>query len=437
MTGVNEHVPDLKLVSRRVELRGTRIELVRIPAKGWVTLAPMRLRPDLIVAPEIQSGRGSERKVTWLELFYDLVFVVAVGQVSIMLYDNLSWMGVLGFLFVLMPVWWAWAGQTFYLTRFDSDDLIHRGLSMTQMFAVSAMALSIGDALTTRQKEFALAYVIIRAILVFEYARVHRHVPEARPLTARYCGGFGLAASLWLISLFVDPSFRLWLWGIAMVIDFGTPFVAGQAQFAIPPRHHHLPERFGLFTIIVLGEGVLSVVNGLTKAGMGFHTLVTAILGWICFGAIWWSYFEGVQGAESRAPLNAATARSFRIWLYTHLPLTASVLAIAMTIKACLTLEPWAQLKPEVLFIMVGAHTLAMFCMNVISRTAPHTYCNLAFRKFLFAHGLVNALIPLIAVAGLFVPGTVALGLLAVAWIAQVVLSLREESLQFRPGGSH
>jgi low temperature requirement protein LtrA len=140
------------------------------------------------------AGGDAGRKVTWLELFFDLIFVAAVSQVAGPLREQYSIEGLVRFAPLFALIWWAWAGHAIFSTRFDTDDVIQRGLTLVQMFAVAVMAANAKDALDSRSSAgFAAAYAAVRFVLVAQYFRA-RHVPEARPLTTRYLIGHGGAA---------------------------------------------------------------------------------------------------------------------------------------------------------------------------------------------------------------------------------------------------
>jgi low temperature requirement protein LtrA len=217
-----------------------------------------------LVAPlRARSTGEAGRKVTWLELFFDLIFVAAVAQVAEPLRDHYSLVGLLRFAPLFVLIWWAWTGHAVFSTRFDTDDVVQRGLTLVQMFAVAAMAANAKEALDSRSSAgFAAAYAAVRLILVAQYFRA-RHVPGAQPLAMRYLVGHGIAALLWLTSAFVPAPGRFWIWGIAFAIDLGTPWLAVRHSVKIPPDATHLPERFGLFTLILLGESIVAVMRGM------------------------------------------------------------------------------------------------------------------------------------------------------------------------------
>lgn len=256
--------------------------------KGWLQTPRLRIGEE--VAEE-------HRHATWLELFYDLVYVVAVSQIAHYLNEDVSLKGFLGFVFLFIPIWWAWIGTTFYANRFDSDDIKHRLLTGLQMLAVAALAVNIHRGLGESSTGFAISYAITRFVLVLEYLRVIKHIPQARGLAKYYCFGFSIAAILWLISAFVAIPIRFVIWGFALAVDFITGITAKRFQVALLPHPEHLPERFGLFTIIVLGEAIIAVVNGVSEQQWDVQSAICAVFGFCIAFGLWWIYFENVSGS--------------------------------------------------------------------------------------------------------------------------------------------
>jgi low temperature requirement protein LtrA len=170
-------------------------------------------------------------------------------------------------------------------------------MTMAQMVVVAYLAINVKNALTTTRSGFAISYAVLRFILVAEYIRVGRLIPEARPLTHRYSIGFGIAALIWLSSAFVPAPWRFILWGFALLMDFLTPFTAGDIHTNFPVHPTHLPERFGLFTIIVIGKAIVSIVFAISNVGLGLYTGLIGLMGLVISFTIWWGYFEEAGGA--------------------------------------------------------------------------------------------------------------------------------------------
>ena len=149
-------------------------------------LEPPRLRT-------LAGGEQDDRRTTWLELFFDLVFVAAVGQLANALSARPTPTRFFEFLGLFVPVWWAWSGYTFYANRFDTDDLPYRLLTLLGMFGVAVLATTVPGVFKGATLGFPLAYVGVRSVLLVLYERARRHVPEARALARTFLLAFGSA----------------------------------------------------------------------------------------------------------------------------------------------------------------------------------------------------------------------------------------------------
>jgi len=287
-----------------------------------------------------KNTKNEERHATWLELFYDLVFVVTISQLSHYLFHEISLSNFFQFLFLFIPVWWSWIGTAFFATRFYSDDIVHRLLLLLQMGGAGVMAVNISGAFSNTFSGFALSYAFIRLILVIEYVRVFRDTTCVRaelvrhPLIKRYIVGFSIAAMIWLISAFVSiTEVRFMLWIIGLIIDFATPITAGKLHSQFSPDISHLPERMGLFVIIVLGESILGVVVGLAGHEWDIYSSLSVGLGLSIPFSLWWIYFDNIGGSAIRAATEKGKRGIYYIWLYVHFPLVVGLTAIGIGIK--------------------------------------------------------------------------------------------------------
>ncbi len=326
-----------------------------------------------LVAPLQLRSRGSEpgRRVTWLELFFDLIFVAAVSQVAEPLRDHYSLAGLVRFAPLFLLIWCAWTGHTAFSTRFDTDDVIQRGLTLVQMFAVAVMAANARDALDSQASAgFAAAYAAVRLVLVAQYFRA-RHLVEARPLTRRYLLGYGTAAVLWLMSALVPPPERFWMWGLAFALDLGTPWLAVRHSVTVPPDAEHLPERFGLFTLILIGESVVAVMLGIESQGTWTPAAASsAFLGMgICF-LIWWWYFDGAAGAAEQPVRTAREAVRLNVWSYAHFPLSLGIVVAGVGIERLVTAAARTTLETSEVVVLTGAMTTVMLAMTAIGAAA-------------------------------------------------------------------
>jgi low temperature requirement protein LtrA len=364
------------------------------------------------------------RKVTWLELFFDLAFVAAVAQVGSPLAADYSVAGLLRYAFLFLLIWWAWSGHTTYVTRFDTDDIVQRVLTLVQIFVVAVMAVNAKDALDSRSSAgFAAAYAVMRLLLVAQYVRA-RSIPESRRLTTGFAAGFGLASICWLVSAVVPAPARFWLWAIALVIDMGTPLVTAHLTVHVPPDPAHLPERYGLFTIILLGESLVAVMKGMeSQEGWSVSAALSAFLGMAIAFLIWWWYFDGAEGAAERTIRTKRQARAFVVWSYAHLPLYLGIAVAGVGIEHIVKIAPDGHLHGAEPWLLGGAVTLLMLALTAIGITSeraehdPHRRVR-AVRQYLLALSPV-ALVP----AGASLPLVALVGGLAALCLSQAALA--------------
>lgn len=385
------------------------------------------LKKGLIRPPRLRTEAGEERErhATWLELFYDLVFVAAISQLAGNLNRDYSLTGLLHFTILFVPVWWAWVGQTFYLTRFDSDDIVHRLLTMAQIVAVASLIVHVPNALENDSIGFALSYAAVRYMLVAEYFRAGRHIPHVRPIVNRYMVGFGSAATLWVASTLVPMPHRFIVWYAAIVIDFLAPLTAGQLHAKFPPHLMHLPERFGLFTIIVIGEAVVSVVMGIGAERLTFATGSAGVMGLVIAFTLWWGYFEGVRGAGTRQLTSTNHVRAYQQWLYSHLPLTMGIASVAVGIKRVIVLAPHEMMPVQEAWILCASAGVIMLSLNTIFLSSyPGKPPDEALR-FALPQYAVAFLTIAVGAFGSFLSGFAVLEILTVLSILQILYSLR------------
>jgi low temperature requirement protein LtrA len=287
-----------------------------------------------------------ERTATWLELFYDLVFVAVVAALGTRLFSDTSWSGWASYTAYFVLVWWLWASHTFYADRFDTDDLVYRLLAAAQMVAIAIIAASVSTGASGSTVVFAAGYATARIVLLLLYARVYRHVVESRILVGGYLVGHGVAAMLWLASVFVPEPGRFWLWGLGFVIDVATPYVMRKEQARVPLDVSHLPERFGLFTILVLGETIVAVTVGLGHVEWQTATTITAIAGLLLASGIWWIHFDNVDGFVVR---RRGSARAWRptVWIYTHLPLAIGLAMVGVGVEHAIVAADHHHVYPD------------------------------------------------------------------------------------------
>jgi low temperature requirement protein LtrA len=319
------------------------------------------------VPPRLRlPGKGEKRSATWLELFFDLVFVISVAELVRRLGHHISVQAVGQFIALFIPVWWCWVGHTVYATRFDTDDIIHRLLTFTMMFAAAIMAKQVPTAFETGSRGFAGGYVLARLCLLISYTRARLHVPEARKMTTLYLSGFGLGALFWLVSLLVSSPERFVLWAIGMGIDFIIPWLGRKSILQKAPLDtSHFPERFGLFTIIVLGETILAVVSGLSEAVWYWPSITAAILAFLLAVSIWYLYFSYIHKADHEGKLGSGQP-----FIYGHLPLVLALAAVGAGVRDVIMQAHESSLTPETKILLsaaIGIWIISFFLIQYVS----------------------------------------------------------------------
>jgi low temperature requirement protein LtrA len=302
---------------------------------------PAASAQPLLRPPTVSTGE--DRSATPLELFFDLAYVLVVGELAATLLDDLTWHGAGRFAGLFVVLWLSWVGFTLYANRFDTDDAGFRGAKLLATLAVAGCAASAPEATGVHATEFAACYLLLRVVLVGLYLRAWVHVRQERAAVTVYLVATGGTALLWAVSLLVPPPARYVLWAVAAVVDVAGPVAATALRRSLPLHLEHLPERFGLLVILVLGEVVGAVVTGIHDQRWAARPVVLAILAFVAAGALWWSYFDVSADVSARRLQRAedeeeAAAREgggdgaggderHDLFVYGHLPLTLGVAA--------------------------------------------------------------------------------------------------------------
>lgn len=363
------------------------------------------------------------RRVTWVELFFDLVFVAVVAQVGAPLAQHYSLEAVLRYAFLLFVTWWAWHGYAMYTTRFDASDALQRATTLLQMVAVIFMAANAeADLASESSAGFAAAYALMRLILVAEYLRASR-VTAARRLAREYATGYSLAAGLWLVSAVTPLPLRFVLWGLALAVDIGTAIVTSRHATTLPPHAAHLPERFGLFTLILLGESLVAIVQGIqAQADWTVAAAAPAFLGIALVFAMWWGYFDAASIPADRHVRTRRDARLLDVWSYAHLPLYLGVAITGVGVEHIVRTGGAAPMHTEEAWLLVGAVAAFVVALTALSLASDRLPPG-ARRRVWLAAGLVA---PLMLAVPLFThhaqPGLVVAALVALTVVHAFVL---------------
>ncbi|GGC29986.1 putative low temperature requirement protein A [Brevibacterium sediminis] len=257
--------------------------------------------PRFRLSPMRPRDPGEEgRAASTLELFFDLVFVIAVSIASSHLHDTVTegrlGDGVVNYLVVFFGIWWAWMNFTWFATSFDTDDWLYRVLTIVQMGGVLILAAGIGPVFENEDYRLLIGgYVLMRIIMISQWLRASRGARVARWTTIIYAAGIGLAQILWVMWLAIDDSMIRSVGLVVLILaEVAVPVIA-EARGKTPWHPHHITERYGCFTIIVLGESLLASANTVFDALGEVEDIVPLIsLGVLCLivtAAMWWIYF--------------------------------------------------------------------------------------------------------------------------------------------------
>jgi len=304
-----------------------------------------------------------QRRASYLELFFDLVFVVAIAQLAHELVLDHSLHGFLVFGALFLPVFIAWQGYTIYADRFDTDDVVFRVAVFFGMLAILALGVQVPDVAHGDGTGFAVAYILVRSPMIALYLRAYQHVPEARPLSARYAGGYSLGVALWIVSLPLDAPERYVLWGVGLTWEYALPWLARYLFASIPVDVSHVPERFALFTIVVLGESVLAVAIGVAGRDWAPSAAVIAALGFFVAASIWWLYFgHGIELSLDRA------AKAILVFAYVHIPLLAALTAVGAGITLAIEQSSEPGLDVGTRWALAGGAAAYLVCLTTAQR---------------------------------------------------------------------
>ncbi|GKS11730.1 low temperature requirement protein A [Paenibacillus chitinolyticus] len=273
-----------------------------------------------------------EKKVTWLELFYDLLFVAAVSKAThVLLHAEHGVIPIeylVKFVLIFIPIWWGWVGQTLFVNRFGQDIFIHRILSILQLFFILIMTASLSPDFDQYYIPFFIGYIGSRALTAIQYLLVHKSKAAHQQSTASYLGThFLIGILISSCSLFFDSWIRYAVLYLGIAVDIILPLMGRKHLVKTPIHTPHLFERFALFTLILLGESVVSILAVLQFNSWGLPSVLFVAFTSVLVIAIWWQYFENV---ETKVSKEIQTAGQTIIYGHLFIYLSMSMIAAAI-----------------------------------------------------------------------------------------------------------
>jgi low temperature requirement protein LtrA len=320
--------------------------------------------------PARYADRPTDRRISFLELFFDLVFVVVISQLALRLATHPSWSGVGWFAFLFYAVWSSWSNGTLYHELHGTDDVSARVFTFGQMLTVAVMAAFAADVPGRGAEGFALAYAANIGSLVILWFRTGLHDPTHRAGSFPYSLAYLLSGILFVVSVTVDGPVRYRLWAVALVAQVAGLLIAfrrwtppeTQSGDAVLPTTPSLIERIGLFVIIVLGEVIVGAVHGMADVAYRQEGgIVIGLLGVLVAIGLWWIYFDLVS---HHVPISRRT----QLWFHLHLPLVIAMAAGGAGVLN--TIEHAADEPPDaVRWLLVGSLAVAMLSVAAITAT--------------------------------------------------------------------
>ena len=361
------------------------------------------------------EGDSHEQRVSPLELFFDLVFVFALTQVTAFLADHLTWGGVLEGMAVLAALGWAWASYSWLTNAVPADEAIPaRLIILSAMGAMLVASLAVPGAFGEYGVIFGVAYFVVRLLMVALYVLSTGGMPDERRAILKLAPGFLGGPALLVVAGFLDGWIQGALWAVALTVDYGGPLVFGVAGFRI--HAGHFVERHGLIIIIALGESIVAIGVGAAGLGLGPGVILATCLGIAVAAALWWAYFDYVVLLAERRLSRARNLERAQLardsYSYLHLPMVAGIIFLALGVKKTLAHigDPLGTIPA---FALCGGVALYLLGHNAFRLRDAGSVSILR----LFVAALSGALVPL----AVQIPALLTLGVLTALLVALVV----------------
>ena len=353
-----------------------------------------------------------EERVTPLELFFDLVFVFAITQVTSMLSSDQTWPGVGRALLVLGALWWAWVGYAWLTNNVNPDEGAVRLAILGAMGALFVVALAVPEAFDDDGVLFGVAYLLVRELQIVLFMLAARGDRDMLRSVLRLAVGSTIGPGLIIVAGFTDGETQAALWTIALTIDyFGGYFSSG--GWRVSPRH--FAERHGLIVIIALGESIVAIGLGARAVRLDTGEIAAALLGIAVVTALWWAYFDVValvaerKLSELTGVAQADLARD--TYSYLHLPMVAGIVLFALALKQTLG-HLGEELDSVPAFALCAGPAMYLLAQDAMRFRTSRTYN----RRRLLTVAVLVALLP----AALSLPALAALAAVTAACWALV-----------------
>ena len=352
-----------------------------------------------------------ERRVTPLELFFDLVFVFGFTQVTTLLSNDTTWTGLGHGLLILAALWWAWAGYAWLTNTVDPGVGPVTGAMLVAMGAMFIAALAVPYAFGRHGVVFGVAFLIVQVMHISLYALAGRGDPDLLAAVLLIAPSSIVGAGLIVSAGFVQTGLRPALWSAALAVAYFAPLLAPMGGWRVNPAH--FVERHELILIIALGESFVAIGLGASGTGLSTGVIVAAVLGLLVATSFWLAYFDffSIRGLQLLADRSGVerTALARDAYTYLHLPMVAGIVLFALAMKKTLA-HFGGELDTIPALCLCGGSALYLFAYVALRFRVSRTFGG----GRLVAAVVFAALLP----AALAVPALVALALVAAVWVA-------------------
>jgi low temperature requirement protein LtrA len=383
----------------------------------------------------MEGTAAHEQRVTPLELFFDLVFVFAITQVTSLLSDDPTWGGVLRGMLVLGALWWAWAAYAWLTNTLNPEEGAVRLAVFAAMGALLIVALAVPEAFDDHGVLFGLAYFVVRAMHLALYAIAAKGDHDLLGAVLRMTPSSMISSVLLVTAGFLEGDARIALWVIALAIDYLGVLVGRGTGWRVSP--HHFAERHGLIVIIAIGESIVAVGVGAAGLPLDAGRVTAALLGVAVAAGLWWTYFDWVSIVTERVlgrvtgAAQAALARD--IYSYLHLPMVAGVVLFALAMKK--TLANFG----DPLDTVPAAGLCGGLALYLLAHVLVRYRTSLVFGRRSIGHGRPAAVVALLALfpLALELPALASLAAVTavmVGLIAYEAIRYRQPRAQIRQG---
>ena len=290
-------------------------------------------------APRLSTVRREGERVTPLELFFDLVFVLAITQCTALMSQHPTWSGLAQGVLVLAVLWWSWTGYTWLTSVVDPEEGAVRIAMFAAMAAFLVVSIAVPKAFGDLALEFAIAYGAVRAAHIALFVLASRDDPGLRHSVGALAVSTAIGVGLLVGASFLDGLAQGGLWVLALALDMGGPFFFGAEGWKLVPGHY--AERHGLIIIIALGESIVAIGVG-AHAHLDWGIAAAAVLGIAVSAALWWMYFDIVAIVSRRRLIDAPEGRvrnelARDSYSYIHFPMVAGIILMAFGLKTTLS----------------------------------------------------------------------------------------------------